>query len=62
MDGSSAQDTQARIAGRTESVRAGLDRTRRQASSLGRKYPVRLVTVVLAALAGIMAGRRRRVR
>ena len=30
-----------------------------QAATLGRKYPVRLVTAVAAALAGIIAGRRR---
>lgn len=74
MDGSSAQDTQARIAARAD-VRgraqhqasgmpgrlADLARTAAgQAATLTRKYPVRLVTMVGAALAGMIAGRRRR--
>jgi hypothetical protein len=61
MDASSPRGTQAFLA--SSGRLPELARTvAARAASLSRKYPARLAAVVAAALAGIIAGRRRRSR
>ena len=62
MDASSSRDTEAGLAESSGRLPELARNVTARAASLSRKYPARLAAVVAAALAGIIAGRRRRSR